>query len=136
MLQMNTPTTTAKASDYEHSLIDNAVAISAHVHGSSGYATFYMRIGRAVSGFPGIWRLCINAAEEFTKQELRILAEDKVDGVYSFEWLEAIDEYAGAILQLKKEELDRLNLERVAHQIVWGRYRNQCPGFCLLCRPT
>ena len=132
---MNTPTTTTKSNDYEHALIDNAVAISAQIHSSSDYSAFYMRIGRTISGVSGIWRLCIDAAEEFTKQELRILAEDDVDDFYSFEWLEAVDKYADAILKLEKNELNRLSLERLAHQIVWGDYSNQCPGLCPVCCP-
>ena len=132
---MNTLTTTIKSEDFAQSMLDHAVAISAQIHGSSGYTKFYMRLGPTVSGFPGIWSLCIDAAEEFTKQEIRILAEDEVDDCYSFDWLDAVDEYADTILKLEKNELDRSNLERIAHRIVWGGYGNQCPGLCRVCQP-
>ena len=132
---MNTLQSAAKPDNYSQSLLDNAVAISAQIHGCSDYSAFYMRIGRTVAGFPGIWSLCIEAAEEFTKQELRILAEDEVDDFYSFEWLDAVNKYADAIMKLEKNELDRLSLERLAHQIVWGDYGNQCPGLCRACQP-
>jgi hypothetical protein len=94
-----------------------------------------MRIGRTVAGFPGIWNLCIEAAQEFTKQDLRISAEEEADDTYSFEWLDAIDNYVGAILKLETNQLDRSNLERLAHRVVWGDYGNECPFRCPACQP-
>jgi hypothetical protein len=116
----NLSTSTTDAENFSQCLLHNAVAISAQIHGSSDYSAFYMRIGRTVAGFPGIWSLCIEAAEEFTKQELRIREEEETNDIYSFEWLDAIDKYSDAILKLEPTELDRSSLERLARQIIWG----------------
>jgi hypothetical protein len=133
--ESNPPTTITDAESFAHCLLHNAVAISALIHGSSDYSAFYMRVGRTVAGFPGIWSLCIEAAEEFTKQELRISAEGEANDTYSFEWLDAIDKYADAILKIEANQLDRSNLERLAHRAVWGDVGNQCPLHCPACQP-
>ncbi|HEY4899761.1 MAG TPA: hypothetical protein VIH91_02965 [Terriglobales bacterium] len=113
---LNQPTATTNAENFSRPLLHNAVAISALVHRSSDYAAFCRR----VPGLPGIWSLCIDAAEEFTKQELRIRSQEETDDTYSFEWLDAIDKYADAILKLEPTELDRSSLGRLARQIIWG----------------
>lgn len=127
------PASITEAESFARCLLHNAVAISALIHGSADYSALYMRIGRTVAGFPGIWSLCIGAAEEFTKQELRISSEEEADDTYSFEWLDAIDKYADAILKMEANQLGRPNLERLAHQAVWGDFGNQCPLHCPAC---
>jgi hypothetical protein len=129
---LNPPTTTPKPEELSRALLHNAVAISALVHRSTDYAAFC----RSVPGLPGIWSLCVDAAQEFTKQELRIRSQEETDDTYSFEWLDAIERYADAILKLQKGELDRSNLERIAHRVVWGDYGNECPLKCPACQPT
>jgi len=72
-------------------LLDNVSAISAEVHGDERYHEFYMRVRENLAGFPGVWQLCVQAAQEFTVEE----------GAYeddSFEWIGAIKAFASAIL--------------------------------------
>ena len=135
-LQMNTPTTTIKSKNFAQSLLDNAVAISAQIHGSSDYtAVLHARRSAQSPGFPESGVCALTLLRSSPNKRLRILAEDEVDDVYSFDWLDAVAKYADAILKLEKNELDRLNLERLAHRIVWGDYGNQCPGLCRACQP-
>lgn len=129
---LNALTTFTKAENFSRALLHNAVAISALIHRSSEYSAFYLR----VPGLPGIWSLCVHAAEEFTKQELRISSQEGTEDNSSFEWLVAIEKYTDAILKLQNGELDRLNLERLAHLVVWGGYGNQCPLKCDACQPS
>ena len=129
---MNSPSLTAESQGSSRQLLHNAVAITALIHRSPDYPAFY----RTVPGLPGIWNLCIVAAEEFTKQELRIRSQEETDNTYSFDWLDGIEKYVEAILKLQKEELDRLQLERLAHRAVWGVYGDQCPLKCSACQPS
>jgi hypothetical protein len=128
---LNPPTATPKPEDFSRALLHNGVAISALVHRSPDYAAF----DRRVPGLPGIWSLCVDAAKEFTKQELQIRSQEEIDDTYSFEWLDAIEKYADAILKLQKGALDRSNLERLAHRVVWGEYGNKCTFRCPACQP-
>jgi len=129
--ELNPPTASPKPEDLSRALLHNAVAISALVHRSSDYASFCRR----VPGLPGIWSLCVDAAQEFTKQELRIRSQEETDDTYSFEWLDAIEKYADAILKMEANQLDRSNLERLAHRAVWGDFGNECPLHCPACQP-
>lgn len=76
---------------YQADLHENIAAISGELWGIS---TFYERHGKNLSGFPGVWRYAIGAAQVFTT------AEQKFEETYgskpeaSFEYLDAILPYA------------------------------------------
>jgi hypothetical protein len=78
-------------------LLDNVSAISAEVHGDKGYHEFYMGVRENLAGFPGVWELCVQAAQEFTLEDAY---EDD-----SFEWIGAIKGFSSAILNAPPDKL-------------------------------
>lgn len=48
---------------------ENTAAISAEFHQSPKFYEAYAAIGEQVSGFPGLWNLCLYAATEITRLE-------------------------------------------------------------------
>ena len=79
-------------------LLDSVSAISAEIHGDEHYHEFYVGVRESLAGFPGIWQLCVEAAQEFTVEEA--LYEDE-----SFEWIGAIKGFASAILTTPPDKL-------------------------------
>lgn len=73
-------------------LHENIAAISAELW--SGSSKFYERHGADLSGFPGVWRFSIEAAKVFTAAENRFGKECGTKPEASFEYLDAILEYA------------------------------------------
>jgi hypothetical protein len=50
-------------------LIENAVAVSAHLHTHPDYDRFYSQVGPKVNGFTGIYDIAIRLAEALTDYE-------------------------------------------------------------------
>lgn len=73
-------------------LHENIAAIAAELHGDKRYAIFYKRHCDRVGGFPGIYRMCIDAAKVYAKAE--------VAAPYKHEWLEAIEAFVSGMFEL------------------------------------
>jgi hypothetical protein len=70
----------------------NIAAVSAELHGDKRYQRFYDKNADELSGFPGIWSYCAEAADLFTQAE-------KLVEPGSYEYLEAIMDYVDLILK-------------------------------------
>jgi len=55
--------------DGKDALIENAVAVSAHLHTHPDYDHFYAQVGPQVNGFTGIYDIAIRLAEALTERE-------------------------------------------------------------------
>ena len=58
-----------QTSDRKDGLIENAVAVSAHLHTHPDYGRFYSQVGPQVNGFTGIYDIAIELAEALTDHE-------------------------------------------------------------------
>lgn len=73
-------------------LLENVAAISGEIW--SNKSRFYQRFGEDLSGFPGVWKYTITAAEAFSKAEERFEKEIGTKPEYSYEYIAAILSFA------------------------------------------
>lgn len=86
------------AADRQAKLIENAVAISADVHGSKKFLAFARKHGERLQGCTGVYDLVRETAEALTEYEIRKRIDWGVDEEFP-EWIETIEVLAGAILE-------------------------------------
>jgi hypothetical protein len=60
---------TKKIQQTNDGLIENAVAVSAHLHTHPDYDRFYSRVGSQVNGFTGIYDIAVGLAKALTDHE-------------------------------------------------------------------
>jgi hypothetical protein len=85
----------------QDNLLENVAAISAEIwgdsypHGDEDAGNFYERHGEKLSGFPGVWKFCIDAARIFTDAETRFAKKIGTKPKASYEYLDAVLAYSG-----------------------------------------
>ena len=67
-------------------LLENTAAISAELHTEEKrFRQFYDNNGASMGGFPGIWKYCVEMAEEFTAADEKHKSEDCwIDAIFSY----------------------------------------------------
>lgn len=78
---------------FQQQRLENVSAVSAVLHGDEKYKQFYDENADALSGFPGIWRMCAFAGDAFTQVEIE-LGETWEGG----SWIQAIDDFVALIM--------------------------------------
>ena len=58
-----------QTNDGKDGLIENAVAVSAHLHTHPDYDRFYSEVGPRVNGFTGIYDIAVSLAKALTDHE-------------------------------------------------------------------
>ena len=81
-------------------LLENAIAISAVMHGSENFATFYDIIGHKVGGFTGIYDLCAEMARALSAYEnehggQHLCWEEQPDGL---DWAEVTERFVDSVM--------------------------------------
>lgn len=92
-------------------LAENIAAISfSFYENRRAYNRFYRRHCDTLSGFPGVWNFVRAAAEIFTNVEKA--------GLYSYEYIDAIDHFASKLVRAK--DLTTLNIRKLAQEALSG----------------
>jgi hypothetical protein len=102
---------------HDPKLLENVAAISSEFHlGPDEYRAFYDSNADSLGGFPGIWRLMIDAGIAFTRAE----PGDWEGTVAAREYLDAIMLFAER-LRSDTVPLDRDSLYRLAQECIYGQ---------------
>ena len=97
------------------SLKENIAAISATFHVHRKYNKFYEANRDALSGFVGIWNLCVEAAEAFTKAEKALKIE------WDGDWIGAIDDFVEAIYLDGTSDMEKLAITSIKQTLAWEK---------------
>lgn len=88
---------TRKIHQASEGLIQNAVAISAHLHTHAEYDIFYSQMGSKVNGFTGIYDIAVGMAKALTDYEGS--REDFWEDQY-WSWEEVVEAFVDAAIRI------------------------------------